>query len=315
MSDTPWLTVEEAAEYLRCSERYLREILANKRIPHVMFAGKALFHPGSLDGWLLREELKPDVDGGLQQENSKGGKPMIEADMERMLRDHPEEFFTEPLKLVSQQEAFGSGITDLIFEDAQGDILVVELKRDVLQREHIAQVIDYLADVENRYQGKTVELMIVANIIPAQRRTKLERLGVSFLEIPEAKFLKVAEEHGVSLSQSPAEYDGGRRSREPIGDRIAVDGKCQRTEVASLVQELIDYGERFVSGLGKNLKGDLENSDYQWLSRKVYAQLSRWCNPHRNSGREQWVRPRAHEISEHLFGEVIPRSDHPSYSR
>ncbi len=233
---------------------------------------------------------------------------MIEADMERMLRDYPEEFFDEKLEVVSQQEAFRSGITDLIFQDGQGDLLVVELKRGVLQREHVAQVIDYLGDVESRYVGRNVELMVVANIIPPQRRVKLERVGVSFKEIPECRLREVAAKHGTILSEETQTTQKGCS-----GDRVEVTPDCPRDKTAKLIAELIDYGERFVSGLGRNLKQDLENSDYAWLSTKTRAQLSRWCHPHRHSEREQWVIPRARELSDLLFGEVIDRTAHPSY--
>ncbi len=304
-SEVTWLIVEEAAEYLRCGERLVREVLANREIPHVMFGGKALFHRASLDSWLLGKQTGGEGD---TTEKRKGGKTMIEADMERLVRDYPDEFFEEPLNLLSQQEAFRSGITDLVFEDSQGDILVVELKRGVLQREHIAQVIDYLEDVENRYKGKNVELMVVANIIPPQRKTKLERLGVSFKEIPEARFIEVAQKHGVEFALPTSPANGGF-----VGDRIPVIDECPRATVTSKLMELIDYGERFVSGLGHNLKRALENSDYRWLPTKEYAQLSRWCHPNRHTEREQWVIPRAHEISRALFGRVIDRTPHPSY--
>lgn len=307
--------MEEAADYMRCSDRFLRELVANDAVPHVRFAGRALFHPPSLDKWLLSKQGGPEPDSPSLE---KGVTTMIEADMERLLRDYPQEFFDEPLRLVSQQESFRSGIADLIFEDSQSDLVVVELKRGVLQREHVAQVIDYLGDVETRYDGKHVELMVVANIIPPQRRTKLERLGVTFAEIPEARFREVAKKYNVSLAEpsfssgacSASAYGNARQ----YGERIAISRDCSRQEVAALVAELIDYGERFVSGLGRNLKADLENSDFEWVSMRVYAQLSRWCHPNRHSEREQWVIPRAHQISRLLFGSVIDRTAHPSYA-
>lgn len=318
MSSTPnWIIVEEAADYLRCSERYLRELLANDAVPHVMFAGKALFHPLSLDAWLLSKQTNPEPESGGAL---KGAPTMIEADMERMIRDYPDEFFDEPLRLVSQQEAFRSGVTDLIFEDAQGDLVVVELKRGLLQREHVAQLLDYLGDVEDRYKGKNVELMVVANIIPPQRRTKLERLGVTFKEIPEARFREVAQKYNVSLAEiqeQPRAGLSGAPAEKGLairGERMAVLPNCSRHEAAALITELIGYGERFVSGLGRNLKADLENSDYAWVSTKVYAQLSRWCHPNRNSEREQWVIPRVHKLSQCLFGRVVERTSHPSYA-
>lgn len=88
---------------------------------------------------------------------------------------------------------------------------------------------------------------------------------------------------------------------------------CNRDEVNALVQRLIDFDEHFVTSLGKNLRSDLDEYEYRKLSPKVYAQLSRWCHPHRNTQREQVVKPITHQISTLLFDRVIDRTKHPSY--
>ena len=53
---TNWLTIPEAATYLRVGERFLRELIARKEIPHTLFASKALLYPSRLDEWLLAKE-------------------------------------------------------------------------------------------------------------------------------------------------------------------------------------------------------------------------------------------------------------------
>lgn len=88
---------------------------------------------------------------------------------------------------------------------------------------------------------------------------------------------------------------------------------CDREKVNSLIQELIDANERFVTGLGNNLKSDLEHFEYQKLSEKVYSQLSRWCHPNRDTKREQKAKPIVRQISEALYGCTISRTNHPSY--
>jgi len=171
---TNWLTIPEAADYLRCGERILRELVANKRIPHSFFAGKALFYPARLDEFLLERE--------------------------------------EPSELAKDES-----------NDENGDLSV------------------------------------------------------------EAR-------------------------------RIRRD--CARDKVESLVEELIEYKkgkERFVNGLGRNLRGDMTNSDYELLSPEVFAQLSRWCHPRKPSPRNDWAQERAQNISVLMFGKVIDRVSHPSY--
>jgi len=109
------------------------------------------------------------------------------------------------------------------------------------------------------------------------------------------------------ISHTKAEKD----TNEQIDTTIITD--CNRQKVNSLIQELIDYNERFVSGLGNNLLTDLYNNEYKQLSDKVYAQLSRWCHPKRNSEREIWAKEKAAEISVLLYGKVVDRIKHPSY--
>jgi excisionase family DNA binding protein len=168
-----WLTIPEAAEYLRCGERILREFVTNKEIPHVVFAGKALFYQARIDEWLLEQE--------------RPSKPMI--------------------------------------TDSQKD---AELSEDA-------------------------------------RRIKPD---------------------------------------------------CHRDEVDSLIKELIQYKdgkERFVNGLGRNLRKDLKEFHYELLSPKVFSQLSRWTHPAKPSPRNDWAQEKAQKISKLLFGKVIDRLYHPSY--
>ena len=170
---TNWLTIDEAATYLRCGERLLREMVSNQKIPHVMFAGKALFHRERLDAWLLSQE-------------------------------------------------------------------------------------------------KPIE--------------------------------SIADETRVGSLSNPEKFD--------------IILTCPRDEIDSLITMLLKYKEgkeRFVNGLGRNLRRELDQSDYRSLPTKVYAQLSRWCHPRRHTEREKWAGDIARRISICLFGRVIDRTFHPSY--
>lgn len=167
-NDPVWMTIDETAQYLRCSLRHLRETVSKKEIPCTKFGGKVLFNRTRIDEWMIQNEEKPT--------------------------SHPK-----------------------------------------------------------------------------------------------------------------AEKD----ANEQIDTTIMPD--CNRQKVNSLIQELVDYNERFVSGLGNNLLTDLSNNEYKQLSDKVYAQLSRWCHPKRNSEREIWAKEKAAEISMLLYGKVIDRIKHSSY--
>lgn len=166
--DSVWMTIDETAQYLRCSLRHLRETVSRKEIPHTKFGGKVLFNRTRIDEWMIQNEEK-------------------------------------------------------------------------------------------------------------------------------------------ATTYPKAEKD----ANEQIDTIIMSD--CNRQKVNSLIQELVDYNERYVTGLGNNLISDLSEYDFEKLSEKVYAQLSRWCHPKRNSKREIWAKEKAAEISALLYGKVIDRIRHSSY--
>lgn len=49
---SPWLTVGEAAEYLRWPKSRVQKLTAAKAIPHAKHEGRVLFNRGELDVWL-----------------------------------------------------------------------------------------------------------------------------------------------------------------------------------------------------------------------------------------------------------------------
>jgi hypothetical protein len=49
---TPWMTVAEAAEYFRCSERWIRDRLYE--IPHRRIDGRIVLHKAELNEWSTR---------------------------------------------------------------------------------------------------------------------------------------------------------------------------------------------------------------------------------------------------------------------
>ncbi len=58
---SPWLTVEEAAEYLRWSKHRVYKNVGRDGIPHRKHGGRLLFHRQELDAWLegYREGRRP----------------------------------------------------------------------------------------------------------------------------------------------------------------------------------------------------------------------------------------------------------------
>lgn len=52
---------------------------------------------------------------------------------------------------------------------------------------------DYYHGFKEKYPSKFVELMVIANEIPMERKRRLSQFGVSFKEIPESEFSEIIE--------------------------------------------------------------------------------------------------------------------------
>lgn len=61
-SQSPWLTVDEAADYLRWPKSRVQKLTAARAIPHVKHDGRVLFNRVELDAWLREFHGGPQTD-------------------------------------------------------------------------------------------------------------------------------------------------------------------------------------------------------------------------------------------------------------
>jgi hypothetical protein len=121
---------------------------------------------------------------------------MIEREMQDLLWKYPAKFFNEPLKQFAWEISSDVGRADIVFEDQYGRLLIVEVKRGKLPREAIGQLLDYFGMMKQRYPDKSVEMMVVAWTIPAERRLICEHRDIACREISEKTFRDIAAEVG-----------------------------------------------------------------------------------------------------------------------
>ena len=119
---------------------------------------------------------------------------MVEREMQELLWLYPERFLNEPLKKFAWETSSTIGRADLVFEDRHGRLLIIEVKRGKLPRGAIDQLLDYFGMMKQRLPDKPVELMVVANLIPAERRVTCESRDIECREISEKTFREVAAE-------------------------------------------------------------------------------------------------------------------------
>jgi hypothetical protein len=120
---------------------------------------------------------------------------MSEKSMEDSIIHNPEKYLGEQgLKLVARQYRIGDYIFDLMFEDRHGAKLIVELQKGTLDRTHTYKILDYYHAFKEKNPNEYIELMVIANTIPRERRKRLSDLGITFKEIPESEFIEQPEQ-------------------------------------------------------------------------------------------------------------------------
>ena len=113
-----------------------------------------------------------------------------EREMERAIISNPEKYLKESgLKLISEQYRIGNYIFDLLFEDRHGAKLIIELQHGVLDRNHTYKILDYYHEYKEKNAASFIELMIIANKIPDERKKDFQ-IGVYHLKKSQNLFLR-----------------------------------------------------------------------------------------------------------------------------
>ena len=97
---------------------------------------------------------------------SQAGRREVD-DLQRWIRSHPA-ILGEDLAIIGEQIPTKTGLVDFLAIDRAGNLVIVELKRDRLPREVLAQAVDYASDVAGwdadkvsevcmKYTGQTVQ--------------------------------------------------------------------------------------------------------------------------------------------------------------
>ena len=121
---------------------------------------------------------------------------MLEKDIENLVARYPDEFFPdEGFRLLGQQIAVEGRRLDILFEDKRRRKVIIEVKRGILTRDSSGQVAEYYGLLKNANQTETYELVLCANVIPKERRTFLETIGIECLELGVVQLVELAKKH------------------------------------------------------------------------------------------------------------------------
>ena len=121
---------------------------------------------------------------------------MLERDIENLIAQHPDEIFpNEGLKLIGQQIIIEGRRLDILFEDRHKRQVIIEVKRGILTRDSSGQIAEYYGLLKNANQDKIYELILCANIIPKERRTFLETIGIECRELGVIQITELAKKY------------------------------------------------------------------------------------------------------------------------
>jgi len=113
-----------------------------------------------------------------------------EKDMEDAIVRDPGRYLGEDgLELVARQYRVSNYIFDLLFTDRHGAKLIVEIQKGTLDRNHQYKILDYYDGFREKHPEEFIELMVLANHIPAERKRRLRAWGVEYREVPETEFV------------------------------------------------------------------------------------------------------------------------------
>lgn len=126
-----------------------------------------------------------------------------EKTMEDAIVNNPEKFINEEgLRLLARQYRVGSYIFDLLFEDRHGGKLIVEIQKGTLDRTHTYKILDYYHEYKEENPRDFIDVMVIANIIPPERKRRLNDLGVDYKEVSESIFITDQSEISSKISEN-----------------------------------------------------------------------------------------------------------------
>ena len=117
---------------------------------------------------------------------------MLEINIENVLHRYPE-LIEEGLTFSGRQLNVGGKFVDLLFVDRFGQKLIIELKKGVIKREHIAQLLDYEGHFLST-DDQDIRVMLIGNRVPINLRNALDHHGFEWKEIAENKITSFLKE-------------------------------------------------------------------------------------------------------------------------
>ncbi len=211
-------------------------------------------------------------------------KRFSEKDMEDVIIANSEKYLEAGLKLVARQYRIGTYIFDLLFEDRHGAKLLVELQKGTLDRNHTYKILDYFDEYKTKFPNEFVELMVIANKIPRERRNRLSSMGISFKEIPESEILddiqQVSFNRDEILSKKQA-IEQPTHSVENLNNKVSAeekDSNFQLYETGHSLENILEQSSPHVRSLFEQFHNEIRKFSDEVVA-KGYNPI--WARTHK----------------------------------
>jgi hypothetical protein len=165
-----------------------------------------------------------------------------EKTMEDLIAANPEHYLGEPgLKLLDRQLKVGPYRFDLMFQDRTGAKLIVEIQKGTLDRVHTYKILDYYDEYKERNPKEFVEVMLVANTIPVERKQRLASRGIAYREIPLAEF--------VDACVGTIEIEVPTQNNESLASAVEKKRLIKHAPTMSTFALFLDQQKQFINAL------------------------------------------------------------------
>jgi hypothetical protein len=127
--------------------------------------------------------------------------------LEDFIRDHPATFLNETMQLVMQQPTIGGFRPDLIFRDAGGRLVIVEVQLRALDRSHLYRTLEYRDLLMHETQCEEPRIILFCNDLRPRHERLLAIHRLSCVTVSKESFLAKARLLQPSLEVTDAVDD------------------------------------------------------------------------------------------------------------
>lgn len=166
-------------------------------------------------------------------------------DLEKWIKTNPA-ILGEDISLIGEQVQTKSGPTDLLGIDQSGNIVIIELKRDRLPREALAQAVDYASDIASwdlerlnevclKFNGQSLEDFLNENItevdiedIPLNKNQRMLLVGFSIEESLQRMIEWLSNNYGVSINAIVLKYIKTNNNEELLAKTVIIPEEVEK---------------------------------------------------------------------------------------